>query len=100
MVGIELQGWNKKTDKKSPQSSFLWKQLYSSFGLKAARTACNALQEKINFNIISMPIYVYIKWVSFYSFCLNVLGASSSNGSFAIPTSKVNLDAGQQVLPW
>lgn len=59
----------KRWSKKSQRSSFLWKQLYSSSGLKAARTACNATREKIYFNIISMPIYVHTKWVSFYSFC-------------------------------
>lgn len=64
-----IKRWNKK----SQWSSFFWKQLYSSSGLTAARTACSATQEKINFNVISMPIYVHIK-VSFYSFCLMFSG--------------------------
>lgn len=71
MVGIELQVWNQKDGTKNPHKAlFLWKQLDSSPGLKAARIACNAIQEKINFNIISMPIYVHIKCVSFYIFHL------------------------------
>lgn len=44
---------------------FVWKQLYSSSGLKAARTAYNPIEKKNNFNIISMLIYLHIKGVPF-----------------------------------
>lgn len=68
-------------EQKNPHKAhYLWEQLYSSSGLKAARTACNAIQEKINFNVISMPLCAY--QVGFIlQFLPYVLWASSSRGS-------------------
>ena len=42
--------------KNPPKAPFFLIQFYSSFGLKAARIARSAIQERVNFNVISTHI--------------------------------------------
>lgn len=86
-------------EQKSPQSSFSWIQFYSSFGLKAARIACSAIQERINFSIISTHILCAHEDGLILQSLLCLLRASPSCGSFAVPTSKINFNVGQHVIP-
>lgn len=101
VVGFKLQSWNKKMEKTlTLQSSFSWIQFYSTFGLKAAKIACGALEDNSNVGIISTRIYVCITEGFILRSLLYVLKASSSCCSFASPKRKLNFNVRQHVIPY